>query len=105
MTSRFHKSGTERVAEVANRARADVVVNIQGDEPFLKASMIDSLIKEFKKKDVWMATLATKINNSADLDNPSIVKVVFDKDNYALYFSRSRIPYLRDKTQGTRHRY
>lgn len=105
MTSGKHNSGTERVAEVARKIRADVVVNIQGDEPFLKSSMIDSLVREFKAKDVRMATLATKIKNSADLDNPNIVKVVFDRNNYALYFSRSRIPYLRDKTQGIRHRY
>ncbi len=105
MTSGKHNSGTERVAEVARKVSSDVVVNIQGDEPFLKSSMIDSLVKEFDAKNVLMATLATKIKDLADLDNPNIVKIVFDKDNYALYFSRSRIPHLRDKRQGTRHRY
>jgi 3-deoxy-manno-octulosonate cytidylyltransferase (CMP-KDO synthetase) len=105
MTSRAHNSGTERVAEVARKIRTDVVVNIQGDEPFLKPAMIDILVKEFGVKNVLMATLATKIKDLADLDNPNIVKVVFDKNNYALYFSRSKIPYLRHKAQGAGYRY
>lgn len=99
MTSSKHKSGTERVAEVARKTKADIIVNIQGDEPFLKASMINRLVKEFgKDKNCQTATLATKIKNADDLNDPNVVKVVFDKNNYALYFSRSKIPYDRTLT-------
>jgi 3-deoxy-manno-octulosonate cytidylyltransferase (CMP-KDO synthetase) len=99
MTSSRHNSGTERVAEVAGRIKAEIIVNIQGDEPFLKASTINRLVKEFAKdRKAEMATLATRIRDPEDLDDPDVVKVVFDKNNYALYFSRSNIPYHRTLT-------
>jgi len=101
MTSSKHKSGTERVAEVARKIKAGIIVNIQGDEPFLKKETINRLVREFAKDNQGeIATLVTKINNPKDLDDPNVVKVVFDRDNYALYFSRSRIPYLRNERKN-----
>ncbi|MCM8765803.1 MAG: 3-deoxy-manno-octulosonate cytidylyltransferase [Candidatus Omnitrophica bacterium] len=98
MTSPKHRSGTERVAEVARGIKGEIFVNIQGDEPFLKPEMIDFLVNNFipdRKAD--MGTLATYIKDKNDLESPDVVKVVFAKDGYALYFSRFPIPYLRDK--------
>lgn len=101
MTSSRHRSGTERVAEVARRIKAEVIVNIQGDEPFLKARTINFLIKNFfKDKKAEIGTLATYIRKKEDLDNPNVVKVVFDRNGYALYFSRFAIPYLRKNNTG-----
>jgi len=98
MTSPKHRSGTERVAEVAKRIEAEVFINIQGDEPFLKPRMINLLVKNFiKDKKAEIATLITPIRKEEDLNNPNIVKVVFDRDGYALYFSRLPVPYPRDK--------
>lgn len=107
MTSSKHNSGTERVAEVARGIRAEIIVNIQGDEPFLKPRMINFLVKNFiKDRKAEIGTLATSIKNREDLNNPNAVKVVFDKNGYALYFSRSRIPYLRNQSTRTpEHRY
>ncbi len=102
MTSSRHNSGTERVAEVSQKIKASIIVNIQGDEPFLKANMINCLVREFSKdKEAEMATLVNKIKNFDDLDDPNVVKVVFDKNGYALYFSRSRIPFT--SPQSTVH--
>ncbi|MCM8763527.1 MAG: 3-deoxy-manno-octulosonate cytidylyltransferase, partial [Candidatus Omnitrophica bacterium] len=98
LTSSQHCSGTERVAEVAKKIKAEIIVNIQGDEPFLKPQMIKFLVKNFiKDKSADIGTLATSIKNKEDLVNSHVVKVVFDKRGYALYFSRFTIPYLRNQ--------
>lgn len=97
MTSVSHTSGTDRIAEVAGGLDADVIVNVQGDEPELNAAMVDQVIDAMTKdRDAVMATLAHEIKNAAELTNPNVVKVVLDNYGYALYFSRSQIPYLRD---------
>ncbi len=97
MTPSDIKTGTDRVAFVAREIDADIVINIQGDEPLLTADMIDSAIEPFfKDEKIDISTLAVKINNVDDLFNPNVVKVVFDGDNFALYFSRSPIPFCRD---------
>ncbi|OOP57511.1 MAG: 3-deoxy-D-manno-octulosonate cytidylyltransferase [Candidatus Brocadia carolinensis] len=97
MTSVSHTSGTDRIAEVAGGLDADVIVNVQGDEPELNAAMVDQVIGAMAKdRDAVMATLAHEIKNAAELTNPNVVKVVLDNYGYALYFSRSQIPYLRD---------
>jgi 3-deoxy-manno-octulosonate cytidylyltransferase (CMP-KDO synthetase) len=97
MTSSTHTSGTDRIAEVAERLDADIIVNIQGDEPEVNASMIDQVIDVLAEdNDATMATLASKITDKAELANPNVVKVVLDNRGYALYFSRSQIPYVRD---------
>lgn len=94
-----HPSGTDRIAEVARRlfANADLVVNIQGDEPEIDPAQIDTLVETLRDHpDSQMATLATPITTPADRDNPACVKVVCAADGRALYFSRSAIPFVRD---------
>jgi len=102
MTSREHLSGTDRVAEAAQHLMltADaIVVNIQGDEPLLRAAMIDSLVRNLQENlDVPMATLAYPDTDTHDLTDPGVVKVVFDANGRALYFSRSLIPAVRDSS-------
>jgi 3-deoxy-manno-octulosonate cytidylyltransferase (CMP-KDO synthetase) len=96
MTSPEHPSGTDRVAEVAALSDADVVVNIQGDEPFLSPLVLDQLVAPFGADGfIEMTTLARRIEDAEALDDPNVVKVVFDRRGDALYFSRSLVPYPR----------
>lgn len=96
-TSPDQPSGTDRAAEIANPLDCDIVVNIQGDEPLIKGIMIDNLITALAEdKEAQMATLAKKIENKDEITDPNVVKVVFDRKNHAIYFSRSPIPYIRD---------
>lgn len=101
MTDSSHSSGTERCNEVTQLLKKqkkyfDIVINIQGDEPLIDPSQIDKLGSCFTNPEVQIATLIKKIEDQIDLFNPNTVKVVFDKNLFALYFSRSAIPYLRD---------
>lgn len=97
MTSKNHKNGTSRICEVIDKIKGyDVVINIQGDEPLIEPEMINTLIEVFKKEDIPMATLKYKLDNLEDIKNPNFVKVVVDKDDNAIYFSRSPIPYPRE---------
>lgn len=94
LTSSDHQSGTDRVAEVAHSLDCDIVVNIQGDEPLLNPVMINEVVAPLGKfPEVEFSTLKQRIVNEEELDNPGVVKVVVDADDYALYFSRSLIPY------------
>lgn len=98
MTSRKHLSGTDRVAEAASKENLksrDIVVNIQGDEPMLEGKMIDELVEPFKNENIVMATLAHRAGFDEARDE-NVVKVVFDRNCNALYFSRSLIPAYRD---------
>lgn len=96
MTSAEHKSGTDRLAEVAKDLDAEIIVNVQGDEPLIRPEMIDQAINILKNNDdIQMSTLASPISKVTASKNDR-VKVVLDKNNIALYFSRSRIPYYRD---------
>jgi 3-deoxy-manno-octulosonate cytidylyltransferase (CMP-KDO synthetase) len=100
MTDPRHNSGTDRVAEAAdiicsNGIECDVVINIQGDEPFIHESQIETLIDCFKDSNTQIATLIKKIKNKEELFNPNIPKVVKNINQEALYFSRSPIPYVR----------
>ena len=96
-TSPEQPSGSDRLAEVANSLDADVIVNIQADEPLVHPSMIDDLAQVFEyEKDVQMATMVKRIHNKDEISDPNVVKVVLDRKGYALYFSRSPIPYLRN---------
>jgi len=91
-------TGSDRIAHVAKKLDdADIVVNIQGDEPFISGQMIDEAIEPllFDNK-VNISTLAKRIESAAELQSPDVVKIVFDYNNYALYFSRSPIPFVRD---------
>ncbi len=98
MTRADHKTGTDRLAEVAEKfPDAEVVVNVQGDEPLIEPSLIDELVAEFvEDKNLQMATVATELFDAEEMRNPNNVKVVLDKNNNALYFSRSLIPYPRN---------
>ena len=94
LTAKEHKTGTDRLREVVNSIDVKVVVNIQADEPLLHPSMIDEIVRPLlEEKDIVMTTLRKKITDPEDLKNPNVVKVVCDKNGYALYFSRSPIPY------------
>ncbi len=93
MTSPHHLSGTERIAEVARSLSSSHILNIQGDEPLVRAEIVDALISAMRDEDTPMATLATRVNDLSLLDDPNTVKVVTDKRGYALYFSRSPLPF------------
>ncbi|MEJ6951191.1 3-deoxy-manno-octulosonate cytidylyltransferase [Natronospora cellulosivora (SeqCode)] len=96
MTSSDLNSGTDRIAEVAKDLRADIIVNVQGDEPLIKQEMVKEAINPFyTDSNALMSTLKKKIDDLSEIDNPNVVKVVTDSNNNALYFSRSRIPYNR----------
>lgn len=100
MTLSKHKSGTDRIGEIAKWMVCDIVVNIQGDEPFINPDNIDAAINPLlKDKTLNVSTLCYKIKNKSEVTNPNAVKVVIDKNNYALYFSRNPIPYNRDKAE------
>ena len=99
MTSTSHKSGTDRIAEIARRESADIVVNIQGDEPLLDPRMIDEAIQPLLDDPTLMAaTLCRPIEQEELKHNPNVVKAVFDKFGNSLYFSRSLIPFPRNQT-------
>ncbi|HEY3441158.1 MAG TPA: 3-deoxy-manno-octulosonate cytidylyltransferase [Paludibaculum sp.] len=96
MTRSDHVSGTDRVAEAAAHTSAEVIVNIQGDEPLIDPAAIDAAILTLLEDPACqMSTLKKRITNQADVDNPNVVKVVTGHSGYALYFSRSPIPYPR----------
>ncbi len=97
MTSPDHPTGTDRVAEAARKTRADIIVNVQGDEPLIKGSIIDKAIRPLLKDEgLHMSTLMTKVREVKDWLNPNQGKVVVDQKGFALYFSRSPIPFPRD---------
>ncbi len=91
-----HESGTDRIAEAARSLDVDVIVNVQGDEPFIQKEPLEKLVRLFDNEQVQVASLMRKIENAADAANPNMVKVVTNKNNKALYFSRSIIPFQRD---------
>ena len=98
MTRSDHASGTDRVAEAASASQAQIVVNIKGDEPMLDPAAIDAaLIGMLEDDDAQMGTLKKRIEDPAEITDPNVVKVVTDQRGNALYFSRSAIPYIRDR--------
>jgi 3-deoxy-manno-octulosonate cytidylyltransferase (CMP-KDO synthetase) len=100
MTSEAHQSGTDRCAEVAlSFPDCEVVLNIQGDEPFLDYEQIEKVANPLRRGLAQIATLAMPIHDETELFNPNVVKVVFNAQKLALYFSRSTIPYLRNLPQ------
>jgi 3-deoxy-manno-octulosonate cytidylyltransferase (CMP-KDO synthetase) len=97
MTRPDHRTGTERVAEVAAHEKGDVFVNVQGDEPLLDPSAVDAAIDALLEEPAAaIATVATPIKTPADIMDPNVVKTVLDFDNNGLYFSRAPIPWVRD---------
>lgn len=101
MTSARHHTGTDRIAEVACDLEAEIVVNVQGDVPFLEPAMVDAAVA-LMHADIMlpMATVKVPIRDDAEMANPNVVKVVTDGDGYALYFSRSPLPYWREVATG-----
>ena len=96
LTSPDCQSGTDRVAEVAARLDAEIIVNVQGDEPLIEPSTIDAAIKPLvEDSDIQISTTSEPITEVEDIFNPSVVKVVTDARGFAIYFSRSPIPYVR----------
>lgn len=100
MTSAAHRSGTDRIAEAVSglaAADGDIVVNIQGDQPLFEPSQIDEVVKPLMDEpSVQFATLIYRIRRTEEINDPNAVKVVFDRNHFALYFSRSPIPCYRD---------
>jgi 3-deoxy-manno-octulosonate cytidylyltransferase (CMP-KDO synthetase) len=100
-TSPDQPSGTDRLAEVLNPLDVKIAVNIQGDEPLVRSMMIDSLVLALaSEKTAQMATVIKRIEEKSELTIPNVVKVVIDRNGYALYFSRSPIPYDRAASEG-----
>ncbi|MBF0521056.1 MAG: 3-deoxy-manno-octulosonate cytidylyltransferase [Nitrospirae bacterium] len=100
MTKDAHATGTDRIAEAARDLPFTVIVNVQGDEPLIEPDMIDSVIELMQDDRASMGTLKKKITTPCEIFDPNIVKVVTDSEGFALYFSRSTIPYLRDVFDG-----
>jgi 3-deoxy-manno-octulosonate cytidylyltransferase (CMP-KDO synthetase) len=101
MTSKNHISGTDRIAEAVdilkkNDIEADIIVNVQGDEPTIRPEMINLVVGILEDERADIGTLVKKIDDTAELSDPNVVKAVFDEAGYALYFSRSMVPYHRD---------
>ncbi|WP_452222806.1 3-deoxy-manno-octulosonate cytidylyltransferase [Lacinutrix chionoecetis] len=100
MSKKEHECGSDRIAEAVEFMDVDIVVNVQGDEPFTEVASLKKLIKVFKaddKKEVDLASLMVHITDLDEINNPNTVKVIVDQKNFALYFSRSPIPFPRDK--------
>jgi 3-deoxy-manno-octulosonate cytidylyltransferase (CMP-KDO synthetase) len=104
LTSHQHCSGTDRVAEIAEGIDADIIVNIQGDEPLIPTDLIDNVIQEFSRRpQADIVTARTEISHQDDIFNPNIVKVISSSEGKAIYFSRSVIPYSRGKDHSTKY--
>ncbi len=98
MTSVRHASGADRIAEAAMGIDCDIIVNVQGDEPFIKPRMIDDVVEVLNNDNrASMSTLAKQTTDLEEIFSPNIVKVVFDSEGFAMYFSRAPIPFYRDE--------
>ena len=101
-----HESGSDRIAEAVENLDVDIVINVQGDEPFIDAEPLAKVIEVFRNdvgQKVDLASLMREITNEEDINNPNNVKVVVDQNGFALYFSRSVIPYPREEKVGVRY--
>ena len=106
MSVKEHESGSDRIAEAVENIEADIVINVQGDEPFINATPLSEVIDVFRNdfhNQVDLASLMTEITDEAEINNPNVVKVVVDQKGFALYFSRSVIPFPREKNVGVRY--
>jgi 3-deoxy-manno-octulosonate cytidylyltransferase (CMP-KDO synthetase) len=101
-----HESGSDRIAEAVQDMEVDLVINVQGDEPFIDKKPLEKLIQVFKNdqdKKIDLGSLMFEIKDAADINNPNNVKVITDQQGFALYFSRSVIPYPREEGVGVRY--
>ena len=106
MSIKTHESGSDRIAEAVEHLDVDIVINVQGDEPFIDAEPLAKVIEVFRNdttKQVDLASLMREIKDETEINNPNNVKVVVDQNGFALYFSRSVIPFPREKNVGVRY--
>ena len=106
MSINEHESGSDRIAEAVANLDVDIIVNVQGDEPFINKEPLEKVIEVFQNdadRKVDLASLMREITDEEDINNPNNVKVVVDQNEFALYFSRSVIPYPREKNVGVRY--
>jgi 3-deoxy-manno-octulosonate cytidylyltransferase (CMP-KDO synthetase) len=106
MSKLEHQSGSDRIAEAVADLAVDIVVNVQGDEPFTERESLSKVLEVFKddyNKEIDLASLMVEIHDWDEISNPNTVKVIVDQNNFALYFSRSPIPFPRDKEAGARY--
>lgn len=106
MSKKEHESGSDRIAEAVENLDVDIVVNVQGDEPFIDRESLEKIIELYKKdtkKEIDLASLMREITDEEAIQNPNNVKVITDQFGFALYFSRSVIPYPREKNVGVRY--
>jgi 3-deoxy-manno-octulosonate cytidylyltransferase (CMP-KDO synthetase) len=106
MSKKEHQSGSDRIAEAIQELDVDIIVNVQGDEPFTERESLEKLLNVFKNdvaKVIDLASLMVEINDWDEINNSNTVKVIVDQNNLALYFSRSPIPYPRDKEAATKY--
>ena len=106
MSRKEHESGSDRIAEAVENLDVDIVVNVQGDEPFIDADSLAKVIEVFRNdasKTIDLASLMREIDDETAINNPNNVKVVVDQNSMALYFSRSVIPYPRERNVGVRY--
>jgi 3-deoxy-manno-octulosonate cytidylyltransferase (CMP-KDO synthetase) len=97
MSKKEHESGTDRIAEAAEGLDADIIINVQGDTPFVKREPLEKLLKQFDDPSVQVASMMQVLTKQNEIDDPNFVKVAVDKRMNSLFFSRSVIPYRRDK--------
>ncbi len=105
-SKKSHESGSDRIAEAVENLDVDIVVNVQGDEPFTERSSLEKLLAVFEGEDadhIDLASLMVEISGSAETSNPNTVKVIVDHQNFALYFSRHPIPFHRDQSVDVRY--
>lgn len=106
MSIKEHESGSDRIAEAVQNMEVDVVINVQGDEPFIDENPLKALIEVFKndsENKVDLASVMCQITDKQDIENPNNVKVITDQNGFALYFSRSVIPFPREENVGVRY--
>ncbi|MBT8257515.1 MAG: 3-deoxy-manno-octulosonate cytidylyltransferase [Bacteroidia bacterium] len=106
MSKGEHESGSDRIAEAVEELDVDIVINVQGDEPFTERSSLESLLKVFEDDDteeIDLASLMVKISDRDEINSPNTVKVVVDSRNFALFFSRHPIPFRRDHAVEVKH--
>ena len=106
MSIKEHESGSDRIAEAVENMEVDIVINVQGDEPFINKKPLEQVIEIFKNdtnKKVDLASLMFEIKDKSEIENPNNVKVIVDQQGFALYFSRSVIPYPREENVGVRY--
>ncbi len=106
MSKKEHESGSDRIAEAVQDLDVDIVVNVQGDEPFTERDSLEKVLEVFRddsEKQIDLASLMVEIHDWDEINNPNTVKVIVDQNNFALYFSRSPIPFPRDKQAGARY--